>query len=221
MQSEIFKLLLENYPRMDPHHETWELWMKPNKTNFEFYEVAIGTILVQNTNWTNVNKAINNLKNNSITSFKQMVELNKDDLIDLIKPAGFYRQKAEYLLILSNKMIELLQNRTIPNRSQLLDLKGIGNETADSLLVYCYQQASPIIGTYTRRFFARNEGSVVYYTMRYNDFQYEIETLLGLDFEILGRFHALVVCHCQNLCHKLKPMCKNCFLTNTCQNSIF
>ena len=83
---------------MDPHHETWELWIKKDKPPEEFFEVAAGTILVQNTNWVNVNKAIMNLSQNGINSFASLVSLEPDLLEDLIRPAGFFKQKSRYLV---------------------------------------------------------------------------------------------------------------------------
>ena len=201
---------------MDPHHETWELWIKPEKSRVEQFEVAIGTILVQNTNWNNVDKAIANLKNQSITSYEQIINLKKDELIELIRPAGFYKQKAEYLIRLSMNMIKYISMKIVPTRKELLHIKGIGKETADSILVYCFQQASPIVGAYTRRLFSRFENNESYFQLKYEKFQDQITDVVGLDFENLGRFHALIVCHCQNVCQKKTPSCKFCFLNRDC-----
>lgn len=199
---------------MDPHHETWELWIKGKKSEFERYEVAIGTILVQNTNWKNVDKAILNLKKSNILTYSKLQTLKLEELEELIRPAGFYKQKAVYLVSLA----KLLENKEkVPTREELFKSKGIGRETADSILNYCFQQAVAIVGTYTRRFLARYYGEIGYLSAKYEDIQREIQEKLKQEFEVLGRFHALVVCHCQNTCQKNKPRCTNCIFRESCR----
>ncbi len=214
--SEVHEQLKEHYIRLDPHAETWDLWIKGDKNRSETYEVAIGTILVQNTNWRNVNKAIANLKGNSIFSFEQLQEINVEELEELIKSAGFYKQKSLYLKSLSNLLFTCSLNEQTPSREELLACKGIGKETADSILVYCFQQPVLIIGTYTRRFLARLYGDMGYLRKKYEVIQEELTKELEKNFEVFGRFHALVVVHGQNYCQKNKPLCSQCFLIYSC-----
>ncbi|MFX1534002.1 MAG: endonuclease III domain-containing protein [Promethearchaeota archaeon] len=216
MLRDLFTQLKQHYPVLDPHATTWELWIKSNKSPSEIFEVAIGTILVQNTNWRNVNKAVFNLKQAGISSFEQLEKMNLEQLKELIKPTGFYNQKAVYLQTLSKLLLTHQIQGTLPSRQQLINCKGIGKETADSILVYCFQQPIPIVGTYTRRFFARVRGNVNYLKMGYEIIQKEQNKDLPKDPEILGRFHALVVCHGQNLCQKTTPKCSKCFLQSEC-----
>ncbi|MFX0013111.1 MAG: endonuclease III domain-containing protein [Promethearchaeota archaeon] len=213
---EVYTPLKEHYTKLDPHAETWDLWIKGNKSSLEVYEVAIGTILVQNTNWSNVNKAIENLKNTDITSFKKLQKIPLETLEELIKPAGFYTQKASYLKSLSNLFLIHSDTNTSPSRGELLKCKGIGKETADSILVYCFQQPIPIIGTYTRRFLARIQGNADFLRIKYENLQKVLIEELKEDSEILGRFHALVVVHGQNYCQKNNPLCPECFLLDLC-----
>jgi len=214
--SEAYKQLTRHYTRLDPHAETWNLWIKANKSLSETYEVAIGTVLVQNTNWRNVNNAIANLRRANIFSFKKIQKINLKKLEELVKPAGFYTQKALYLKSLSKIFLTYSNRDDLPSRQDLLACKGIGKETADSILVYCFQKPVPIVGTYTRRFFARLHGDVIYLRMKYEDIQQEINKELETNFEVFGRFHALVVVHGQNLCQKNDPKCTQCFLSEYC-----
>ncbi|MFX1515245.1 MAG: endonuclease III domain-containing protein [Promethearchaeota archaeon] len=216
MISEVYEQLNKNHLRLDPHAETWDLWIKGDKNPSETYEVAIGTILVQNTNWRNVNKAIANLKENNLLTFEKLFNTDSEKLEELIKPAGFYKQKSIYLKSLSGLISRCLLNDHIPSREELLACKGIGKETADSILVYCFQQPVPIVGTYTRRFLARINGDIGYLKKKYEVIQKELAAELEDDFEVFGRFHALVVVHGQNYCQKNNPLCSECFLQASC-----
>lgn len=214
--SEVHEQLKAHYIRLDPHAETWDLWIKGDKNRSETYEVAVGTVLVQNTNWRNVNKAIANLKSKKVFSFEQLQQIAVEDLEELIKSAGFYKQKSLYLKSLSKLFLTYYPTEETPSRKELLECKGIGKETADSILVYCFQQAVPIVGTYTRRFLARLHGNESYLKQKYEDIQEELNQELGENFEAFGRFHALVVVHGQNICQKNDPRCTQCFLINFC-----
>lgn len=216
--SEIFDTLNRKYLRLDPHHETWDLWIKSGKTQEEMFEVAIGTVLVQNTNWRNVNKAIKNLKKATIRSFDILSNLELDILEQLIRPAGFYVQKAIYLQALCNLLLSYSDLVSPPARNTLLDCPGIGKETADSILVYCYQQPIPVVGTYTRRFLARFHMNIEYLSRKYELIQDEIQQGLPQDSQVFGRFHALLVVHNQNTCQKHDPKCDLCTLQVGCRH---
>ena len=214
--TELYQQLSNQYPTLEPHAETWDLWVKPNKKPSEIFEVAIGTILVQNTNWRNVNQAISNLKQAGITSFEQLHNVDPILLKELIKPAGFYNQHSVYLQGLSNLYLTYNVQGIFPSRQQLLACKGIGKETADSILVYCFQRPVPVVGTYTRRVLARIYGDVTYLKSSYETIQNEQYSELPNEFEVFGRFHALIVCHSQNYCQKNKPKCVDCILSEKC-----
>ena len=213
---EVYQHLNEHYSVLEPHAETWELWLKPNKLPVELFEVAIGTILVQNTNWRNVNHAVANLKTAGIRSFDQVQKLDPDQLKALIKPAGFFTQKAASLQALSTLFLTQQSRGTPPSRQHLLACRGIGEETADSILVYCFHHSVAVVGAYTRRVLARIRGDVNYLTTPYEALQHELHQELPKDPEILGRFHALIVCHGQNRCQKTAPKCVDCFLQAKC-----
>jgi len=213
---EIYETLILFYARIEPHHDTWMLWLK-QKSEREIFEVAIGTILVQNTNWKNVDIAIKNLFDEGTDSFMKLKMLDIEKLEQIIRPAGFYKQKARYLISLAELFNKLnLSKRQFPTRNELLKVKGVGRETADSLLVYCFYQSSPIVGTYTRRFLTRLYANPEFLNLKYEKIQKSIKIKFPDDYFEIGKFHALIVAHCQKFCQKNQPLCEECFLRSKC-----
>ena len=208
--TELYQSLKNHYLSINPHHDTWVLWTKDNKTTEETFEVAIGTILVQNTNWKNVDKAVENLRKNSVFSFDKIIQCEDDRLIELIKPVGFFNQKSVYLKAISRVFMDN-DEKTI-NRELLLKTKGIGKETADSILNFCLRRPVPVIGTYTKRFFARLTGDIKFLSKNYEIIQQEIlSSFLNPSAYELGLYHA------QNVCTKKNPTCSKCFLKSSCR----
>lgn len=204
------------YPRIEPFHDTWMLWLK-KKSDYENYEVMISTILVQNTNWKNVEKALSQIRKRKLLTFRDLIIIASNKLELIIQPAGFFKQKTISLQRIAKLMDEsTFSENAPPSRKELLEIKGIGKETADSILVYCFYQPIPIIGTYTRRFFARLFGDEIYLKMKYEDIQSIIIKDFPADFFHLGKFHALIVSHSQNFCKKLHPRCISCSLRMQC-----
>lgn len=213
---EIYESLTHFYSRIEPHHDTWMLWLK-KKSEREIFEVAVGTILVQNTSWKNVDIAINNLFDEGIDSFLKLETVDFEKLEQVIRPAGFHKQKARYLIFLAELFCKLSQsNRQFPTRNELLKVKGIGRETADSILVYCFYQPFPIIGTYTRRFLTRIYADPEFLKLKYEKIQERIKIEFPDDYFTIGKFHALIVAHCQKFCQKNQPQCEECFLRGKC-----
>ncbi len=212
---DLFQSLRGHYTSLNPHHDTWVLWTKDNKSEEEFFEVAIGTILVQNTNWKNVDKAVENLRTKEVFSFKKIFYSDNDALIELIKPAGFFNQKAIYLKEISQLFLEF--DYSAISRDLLLKTKGIGKETADSILNFCLRRPVPVIGTYTKRLFARLSGESKYLSKKYEFIQDEIlNSFIKPTAYQLGLYHALIVAHSQNACTKKDPDCDQCFLKIKC-----
>ncbi|MFQ6126215.1 MAG: hypothetical protein ACE5R6_16645 [Candidatus Heimdallarchaeota archaeon] len=125
---------------MISYAETWELWLKPNKPSSELFELAIGTILVQNTNWRNVNRAVANLKHAGVTSFDQLQQIDPERLKALIKPSGFLTQKASSLRALSNLLLTQQARGTPPSRQQLLAEE---LEKKPRILSWCIASTAP------------------------------------------------------------------------------
>lgn len=162
------------------------------RTDEERFEICIGAILTQNTAWKNVEKAISNLyeKIGKITPEK-ILALKQEELAKIIKAAGYYNQKSTYLHHFANYYQRA--RGTTPTREELLALKGIGKETADSILLYAYQQPTFIIDTYTKRILIKhgyaNERS------NYDEMQQLFLKQLPKDVNIYQEYHALLVEH--------------------------
>lgn len=204
--------VIEIYKKLFNHFGCQHWWPANND-----YEMLIGAILTQNTNWKNVEKALHNL--GTPLNFKTILNTHITTLAELIKPSGYYNQKAQRILSFTRWMNDnfhtIMVNKTNNGlREKLLGLKGIGPETADCMLVYAFGKPVFIIDAYTRRLFSRL-GYVV--PKSYDVFRLHIETALGNDFtlEICNEFHALIVKQAKCFC-KSKPECNQCPLNNHC-----
>lgn len=121
----------------------------------EIFEICLGCFLTQNTSWTAVEKSLLNLKELNVLSPGKIMELPDDVLKEAIRPSGYNNQKARYIKNFTPFFLEL-QDR-IPSRDALLDLVGIGPETADSILLYAFGQPEFVVDTYTKRIFIHLE----------------------------------------------------------------
>ncbi len=173
-------------------------------------EVIEGAILTQNTTWKNAVNALVKLRGKSISEIVESANLE-----DIIKPAGFYVQKAKYLrgvLEHFRSRIEESSNQC-DTREELLHLQGIGKETADSIALYAFHQRTIPIDKYTIRLFNRYAGT------NHSTRDYEkIRFLLGsvFDQEQLMEFHALIDEHSKGICRK-DPKCEECPISRGCR----
>ena len=186
------------------------------------FEVVVGAILTQNTAWRNVEYAISNLKDAGVLSLVAIANLKMDDLENLIRPSGFFRQKAERLQLLCNYLIEnyrgelaaIFQQPLGEVRAELLTLKGVGPETADSILLYAGGLPSFVVDTYTRRVFGRLgmlQGKQSYEKVR----SYFMDALPA-EVQLYNEYHALIVETAKEYCSKRKPKCETCPLGAVC-----
>lgn len=175
----------------------WELWCKRPKTEKEREEVLIGAILTQRTNWKNVELSLDNLRKKRVASLKGVYRLGSKKLAPLIKPAGFYKTKAGYLFNLAGFVIEKygspekmkkVEEKIL--REELLKLKGVGPETADSILLYALDKPVFVIDEYTKRFAKKHNlaAKTDYYSL-----QKLFEKNLRKDMGLYQDFHALIV----------------------------
>jgi len=153
------------------------------------------------------------LKKAKALSFEGIREIPLEKLKELIKPSGFYKQKAVYLknFVETFRSIDNLKNIS---RKELLKVKGIGRETADVILLYALDRLSFVVDAYTKRLLMRLwniEGS-------YEETKELFERNLPKDLEIYKEFHALIDVHCKEFCRK-KPVCKDCPLADICNFS--
>ena len=185
------------------------------------FEMMTGAILTQNTNWRNVEKAIENFNGNLSPDF--ILSINLDELIDLIRPSGFYNQKAKRLIYLASwfksykydvENIKKLDSNLL--RKELLSIKGIGKETADSILLYAFEKPYFVIDKYTRRMFER----VGYLLPKdYDDFRFMIQDQIKEDVNLYNQFHALIVENSKNHCLSI-PNCIDCPIDKLCKYNI-
>ncbi|SHK55596.1 DNA-3-methyladenine glycosylase III [Thermocrinis minervae] len=177
-------------------------------------EVIIGAILTQNTSWKNVEKALERLKNYGKLSLDFILECPTEKLEDLIKPAGFYRQKAKRLKAVARALHPLERIKRI-TREELLRIDGVGPETADVILLYAFDVESFVVDKYTIRFMER------FYGIRKNYHQMKalFEESLEKDLTVYKEFHALIDEHAKRYCKKA-PLCEECPVNSWCLSAV-
>lgn len=156
------------------------------KTKEQQFEICVGAILTQNTSWKNVEKALLNLKKAGSLDPKHII--SSDKLEKLIKPSGYFNQKAKKLRIFSKFFIG--EEKT-PARQDLLNLWGVGKETADSMLLYAFKKPVFVVDAYTRRLFGKL--GLIDPKEDYDKIRHQIEKNLEKDYKIFQEFHALIV----------------------------
>jgi endonuclease-3 related protein len=165
------------------------------------FEIIIGAILVQNTNWLNAAKAIDNLKEKNLFSAEKINALTESQLIGFIKPAGLYNQKAPRVFALCNwyknddHFSKLKRKRISTLRKELIAIKGIGNETADAILLYAFRRPIFVIDKYTQRLLIEN--GLIKKEMKYEDLQLLFHHSLPLSAKLFSQYHALIIHHSQ------------------------
>ncbi len=216
MGNSLKKLLVEVYKNLLKHFGKQNWWPVDlvyhlkKKTN-PFDEIVIGAILTQNTSWRNVEKALKRLKENGKLSLRWIEEVPLEELQELIKPSGFYKQKANRLKEVA-KFIRSLKG-AIPKREDLLGVKGIGNETADVILLYGYHRPEFVIDKYTLRWLKRFLGVEWDYSTAKGFF----EENLPPNVPVYKEFHALIDELAKNYCKAKRMKCKKCPLARKCR----
>lgn len=204
---EMFNLMLKHF---GPQH--W--W--PGETEIE---MMVGAVLTQNTSWTNVEKAIKNLKDKGILNIQSLHAISLPALADEIRPAGYFNVKAGRLKNLISFIVErfdgdmsrLLMEKTDTLREGLLSVKGVGPETADSILLYAAKRPVFVIDAYTYRILARH--GIVEDQITYYELQELFTSNLAEDDGLFNEFHALIVRTGKEFCRG-KPLCNHCPLGN-------
>jgi len=187
------------------------------------FEVAVGAVLTQNTNWSNVERAIANLRQADVLTLPAIRRLPKDQLAQLLRPAGYYNLKTERLLQLCDYLAScqgLDELRGLPldeARSGLLSVWGVGPETADDILLYALDRPVFVIDAYTRRLLVRMglaTGRESYEALRRG-----FERVLSPDVALFKQYHALLVEHAKSVCRK-SPACESCCFASDCLKRI-
>jgi endonuclease-3 related protein len=202
------------YAALLGHHGAQHWW--PGDTRFE---IMVGAILTQNTAWTNVERAIGNLKHDGVMDPGALVSLRPRSLASKLRPAGYFNLKAKRLRalcewLLARGGVEAIRRRpTAVLRRELLGVHGVGPETADSILLYALGRPVFVVDAYTRRLFRRlgiiggNEG--------YEDLRHLFESGLHGGARLYNEYHALIVAHAKSVC-RVRPRCGECVLARRC-----
>jgi endonuclease-3 related protein len=180
------------------------------------FEIAVGAILTQNTNWGNVEKAIHNLKKHNALAAKTIHDMPVQKLAELIKPAGYFNVKAKRLKNFMHFLMNKYQGsmKRIGNedmqviRKNLLDVNGIGPETADSILLYALGKPVFVIDAYTKRVLSRH--GIMGDDKSYDEFQELFHSALKRDVKLYNQYHALFVKVGKVYCRKQRPLCERC-----------
>jgi endonuclease-3 related protein len=209
---EIYHLLLSSY---GPQH-----WWPAD----EPFEVIVGAILTQNTNWGNVEKAISNLKQCEALNPSALRQLPLEKLAELIYPCGYYRGKAlklkafaEYLVHYGDSLERLFALDIEQLRDELLSIYGIGEETADSIILYAAKKPIFVIDAYTKRILSRL--GLAPAMESYAAFQALFMDNLPPDEALYNEYHALLVRHGKEVCRK-SPFCPRCCLSALCSERL-
>ena len=212
----VTKMLLDVYHRLLAHYGPQHWWPADSP-----FEVIIGAILTQSAAWGNVEKAITNLKAKETLSPGALRQLSTEELSQLIYPSGYYNAKAvkiksfvHWLGEHYNDNLDRLFDLDIPLlRQELLSVHGIGEETADSIILYAAHRAIFVIDAYTRRIICRLglEPS----TNSYAAFQALFMEHLPHDESLFNEYHALFVRHGKATCRRV-PLCGRCCLASLC-----
>jgi len=210
---ELYKILFSSFGE-----QHW--WPASSGRNKEF-EICVGAILTQNTSWSNVEKAIHNLKKEKLLFLEALSKAEKKKIAELIKPALYFNQKAEYLQNFcrhieknySGNLKEFFEKPSQELRKELLSIKGIGFETADSICLYAAQKPIFVIDAYTKRIISRAMGEK---EKSYSELQEFFQKELPKNKQLYNEFHALLVCLGKNSCKKKNPLCSNCPINQKC-----
>ena len=212
--------LMEVYDRLFEQYGPRHWW--PAETPFE---VCIGAILTQNTAWTNVEKAIAALKVNDCLSPEALRDAAPDDLAALIRPAGYFNLKSrrlkdfvDWLFRCHDGSLEgMFAGDWQELRAELLHVRGIGPETADSILLYAGGRPTFVVDAYTRRLFRRL--GMLAESTGYDEMRSLFMGTLLPDVQLFNEYHALIVEQCKRFC-RTRPVCCGCPLQEVCLTGV-
>ena len=218
-------ICMQGHPGFDLRGYHPGLYQFP-ETEQQRWEILCGTILTQNTTWTNAERALQSLLRLGIISPQEILTVSTKELATLIKSSGYYNQKAERIKKLAHFIIS--SQNTIPARDVLLKLKGVGPETADSMLLYAWHQPHFVVDAYTIRLFTRigliNKSQLPFDSQA--KYQYVQNFILAHcnDFadnkiSFYSEFHSLIVMHAKQHCSAIAE-CTSCPLAKHCNKVI-
>jgi len=219
--TEVRAALERMYELMSDHFGPTHWW--PGDTPFE---IAVGAILTQNTAWSNVEKAIANLKRERLLSPRAILACPSEKLEKALAPSGYFRVKTKRLRSFCSYLIQRyggsmarMAKRPLETlRPELLDVHGIGPETADDILLYACEKTVFVVDAYTRRIFSRH--GLVSETITYEDLREFFESHVEPDLHCYKEYHGLIVWTGKECCRRI-PKCAICPLAPVLKKSAF
>ncbi len=204
------KTLLEIFRRLAKHYGPTHWW--PGDTPFE---IAVGAILTQNTAWSNVEKAIENLKSAGLLNPRAILRCPEEQLYNALKPSGYFRVKTQRLRAFCDYLVErhrgdiasMAKRDTAELRKELLHVHGIGEETADDILLYACDKPIFVVDAYTRRILHRH--GICSAKIDYGELQRIFHQNLPVDLTMFKEYHGLIVYTGKDFCRKT-PRCDQC-----------
>ncbi len=205
------EMLLKIYNSLYNYFGPLNWW--PGDTPFE---IMVGAILTQNTSWSNVEKAINNLKKEYLLEPQNLYRINQEELAQLIKPSGYYNIKAQRLKNFVTFFVEefegsvkkMFSGDSEELRKKLLRVSGVGPETADTILLYAGEKPFFVVDAYTKRIFSRHK--LISEDASYHQIQEFFIRNLDSDVELFNEFHAQIVMLGKTICTSKNPDCSKC-----------
>lgn len=211
--------LVDVFLRLDRAYGPQNWW--PGSGGFE---MIAGAILTQSAAWTNVERALANLRRAGALEPAKLLAFDEAELALLVRPSGYYLSKARKLRAFARLLVQefngdpsqlFLQPMEVL-RNTLLSTYGIGPETADDIILYGANQPSFVIDAYTRRVFTRL--GVEPHRDRYEDWRSLFMSNLPANAALFNQYHALIVCHAKRSCSK-RPRCSGCTLASICPSA--
>jgi endonuclease-3 related protein len=180
------------------------------------FEVIIGAVLTQNTSWRNAEKAIFSLKREKLLTAERIANSDPGRLSRAIRSAGYHNVKAERIREISRFLLDecggslgsLKKKSAELLREKLLEVKGIGPETADSILVYALDKPVFVVDAYTKRIFARH--GILAEDAPYREVQQAVQDSVPKELRVMNQYHALLVEAGKRFCRKNNPLCREC-----------
>jgi endonuclease III related protein len=211
--------LEELYRRLSDRYDVGIWW--PSESPFE---VMVGAILTQQTNWNNVSRSLHMLREAGLLDVDAMASCDLAVLEEMVRPTGFYRQKAARLKAMAAHMRDahgsdvglFLSGDLNSVRDELLELPGIGPETADSILLFAGSRPKFVAAVYVARVLERTG---IYGSEGYEDLQRFVESRVAPEVHRYRHLYSLCVHHCQNACLK-RPRCDVCVLSADCAGAL-
>lgn len=229
MINRVYAYLLKEYgpqgwwPIVDAGRGMAQYHVSAPRDESDSFEIAVGAVLTQNVAWSNVVPALANLKNNSLLSPPALYRARHETVASNIRSSGYFNQKARRLRELSRWFIDNSSIVSSPGswdtlllREKLLNITGVGPETADSILLYAFTKKVFVVDSYTKRIFSRID--VLQVNHSYHDIQKAFHESFTGGLEEYREYHALIVAHAKDFCKK-KPLCAQCCLKAICRGA--